>query len=58
MYCSGFGQRIARLQLCKHGATRNNRRGCVFCVVRAEQLWNSGVMQPVSKPRLGKHTSA
>jgi hypothetical protein len=37
---------------------RNNRRGCVFYVVRAEQLWNNGVMQPVSKQRLAKHTSA
>jgi hypothetical protein len=30
----------------------------VFYVVRAEQRWNNGVMQPVSKQRLGKHISA
>jgi hypothetical protein len=38
-------QSIARL--------RNNREGCVFYVVRAEQRWNNGVMQPVSKQRPG-----
>jgi hypothetical protein len=27
----------------------------VFYVVRAEQRWNNGVMQPVSKQWLGKH---
>jgi hypothetical protein len=26
----------------------------VFYVVRAKQRWNNGVMQPVSKQRLGK----
>jgi hypothetical protein len=30
----------------------------VFYVVRAEQQWNNGIMQPVFKQRLGKHTSA
>jgi hypothetical protein len=33
---------------------RNNRWGRVFYVVRAEQRRNNGVMQPVSKQRLGK----
>jgi hypothetical protein len=37
---------------------RNNRWGCVLYVVRAEQRWNNGVIRPVSKQRLGKHTSA
>jgi hypothetical protein len=37
---------------------RNNRRGCVFYAGCAEQRWNNGVMQPVSKQRLCKHTSA
>jgi hypothetical protein len=30
----------------------------VFYVVRAEQWLNNGVMQPVSKQRLGKHISS
>jgi hypothetical protein len=30
----------------------------VFSVVRAKQRWNNGVMQLVSKQRLGKHTFA
>jgi hypothetical protein len=30
----------------------------VFCVVCAEQRWNKGVTQHVSKHRIGKHTSA
>jgi hypothetical protein len=30
----------------------------VLYVVREEQRWNNGVMQPVSKQRLGKNTSA
>jgi hypothetical protein len=30
----------------------------VFSGVRAEQRWNNGGMQPVSKQRLGEHTSA
>jgi hypothetical protein len=30
----------------------------VFYAVRAEQRWNNGVMQHVSKQRHGKHTSA
>jgi hypothetical protein len=30
----------------------------VFYVVRAEQRWNNGGLHPVSKQRLGKHTSA
>jgi hypothetical protein len=33
----------------------NNRRGCVFYVVRAEQWWNNRVMQPICKQQLGKH---
>jgi hypothetical protein len=41
-----FDQRVARQHLCKHGPTRNNRWGCVFYVVRAEQRWNNGVMHP------------
>jgi hypothetical protein len=46
-----FGkQSVARL--------RNNRWGYVFYVVRAKQRRNNGVMQPVSKQRLGKHTPA
>jgi hypothetical protein len=57
-YCNGFDHRFAKQQLRKHGATRNNRWGCVFYVVRNEQPWNNGVMQPVSKEGLGKHTSA
>jgi hypothetical protein len=57
-YCNGFVQRVARQHLCKHGPTRKNRWGCVFYVVSAEQRWNNEVMQPVSKQRLGKHTSA
>jgi hypothetical protein len=57
-YCNRFDQRAARQHLYKHGPTRNNRWGCVFYVVRAEQWWNNGVMQPVSKRRAGKHTSA
>jgi hypothetical protein len=56
--CNRFNLRVARQQLCKHGPTRNNRRGCVFYVVRVEQRWNNGVMQPVSKQRLRKHNSA
>jgi hypothetical protein len=36
----------------------SNRWGCVVHVVRAEQRWNNGVMQHVSKQRLGKHISA
>jgi hypothetical protein len=45
--------------LCKQSAARlrNNKRDCVFYVVRAEQRWNNGVMHPVSKQRLGKYTS-
>jgi hypothetical protein len=42
-------QSIARL--------RNNRWGCVFYFVRAEQRWNNGVMQPVPNQRLSKHIS-
>jgi hypothetical protein len=56
--CNGFYQRVAREQLCKHGPMRNSRWGCVFYVVRTEQLWNNGVMQPVCKQQLGKQTSA
>jgi hypothetical protein len=44
--------------LCEHGPIRNSRWGCVFYVVCAEQRWNNGVMQPVSKQRLGEHTSS
>jgi hypothetical protein len=55
-YCNRFDQRVARQQLCKHSPTHNNRWGCVL-YVRAEQRWNNGVMQPVSKQWLGKHTS-
>jgi hypothetical protein len=29
VYWNGIDQPIARQQLCKHGPTRNNRRGCV-----------------------------
>jgi hypothetical protein len=50
-YCNRFDQRVARQQLSKHGPTCN-RSGCVFYVVRAEQRWYNGVMQPVSKERL------
>jgi hypothetical protein len=31
-YCNGFHERVARLQLCKHGPTRNDRGNCVFQV--------------------------
>jgi hypothetical protein len=37
---------------------RNNRWGCVFYVVRVEQRWSNGVIEPVSNQRLGIHTSA
>jgi hypothetical protein len=30
----------------------------VFYVVRAEQRWNNGVVQPVSKQQFAKHTLA
>jgi hypothetical protein len=32
-YCNGFDQRVVTQQLCKHGPTRNNRWGCVFCAL-------------------------
>jgi hypothetical protein len=35
IYCNWFDQRVAKQRLCKHGPTHNNRRGCVFYVVRA-----------------------
>jgi hypothetical protein len=57
MYCNRFHQ-VVRQQLCKHHPTWNNKWGCVFYVVRAKQRWNNGVLQPVSKLRLGEHTSA
>jgi hypothetical protein len=40
-------QSVARL--------RNNKWGSVFYVVCADQRWNNGVMQSVSKQRLGTH---
>jgi hypothetical protein len=43
-------QSVARL--------RNKKLACVFYVDRVEKLWNNGVMQPVSKQRLGKDTSS
>jgi hypothetical protein len=52
IYCNRFDERVARQQLCKHGPTRY-----AFYVVRAEQRWKKGVMQPVSKQQLGKHIS-
>jgi hypothetical protein len=58
IYCNRFDQRIDMEQPCKHGPTRNNRGSCVFCIVRAKQRWNNGVMQTVFKQRLSKHTSA
>jgi hypothetical protein len=39
-----FYQRVSRQHVCKHGPTHNNRWGCVFYVVRAEQRWNNEVM--------------
>jgi hypothetical protein len=57
-FCNKFDQFVARQQLCKQRPTRNNRWGCVFYVVRTEQHWNNGVMQPTSRQRLGKHISA
>jgi hypothetical protein len=46
IYYYVFDQRVARQQLCIHCPTRNDRLGCVFYVVRAEQRWNSGVINP------------
>jgi hypothetical protein len=57
-YCNRFDQRVARQHLDKHGPTGNNIQSYVFYVVRAEQRWKNGVMQPVSRQRLGKHISA
>jgi hypothetical protein len=31
-YCNGVDQRVTTQHLYKHGPTRNNRGGCVFCV--------------------------
>jgi hypothetical protein len=55
---SNIKRNVARQQLCKHGSTRNNTGGCVFYDVCAEQRWNNGFMQPVSKQWLEIHTSA
>jgi hypothetical protein len=57
LYCNRFDQRVARQQFCKHGTTRTNRWVCAFYVVRAEQRWNNGFMQPASRQRLDKHIS-
>jgi hypothetical protein len=40
LQCNGFDERVARQQFCKHGPTRNSRRGSVL-LVRGDvtQLW-------------------
>jgi hypothetical protein len=43
-YYNRFDQRVARQQLCKHDPTRNNRWGCVFCVVRTMPSAANGPM--------------
>jgi hypothetical protein len=55
IYCDRFDQQVARQQLCKHSPTRNNRLGCVFYAVLAEQRWNNGIMQLASRQRFAKH---
>jgi hypothetical protein len=36
-YCNLFDQRVARQQISKHGTLRNDRRCCVFYVVRVSR---------------------
>jgi hypothetical protein len=55
VFINRFDQRVARQQLCKHGSTPNKRWGCVFYVVRAEQRWNNGVMQPACSNLVPPH---
>jgi hypothetical protein len=47
LYCNIFDQRIARQQLCKHGPTRNNRKGCFLYRPRWAAVEQQGFMKPV-----------
>jgi hypothetical protein len=45
-YCNRFDQRVDRQQLCKHGLICNNRRGCVFYIVRPSSSGTTGLCSP------------